>query len=650
MAINLTGKSDATLVTAATRAGLATSPKSYQEIFEDVSQTYGETMQAVTESWEEVAKLTKTIGLEAVENAIRHTKKADFVESTQMSDEDGEFYIDKLQDIKKRLQGAVGLKERLKINRERDELYAQVDMFDAERKLVLNALASGNVDVEAMGANKMELLNAIAATGTKKKNTSQGNYFAATEDPLTGEIMYTLMKDPSILIDKEPKDAPVIGPRKSSQKVLGADGKPIVIRAGDAEKSIILKNPQLPIDLTKVRNNIVRSATQTGGAYTDYERDKVRKQYAPFTETSSGLIQTLRATWFDNSFYEELTSPGKDGSELSAIIFDTISKAKGANEKGLVKEGILANVEDKNDDGFINKEELRLGYMATSGAIMNLADEKLTKEIFLNWVESKSSVDWDYGSRKNQLTNPSSGGGGSGDSSTPWKEWGAAYESQYLPTGGTDLQKPENVLWTTKRDRRNALDNLEVVRGSHGIYTHKEGIIWTYDGKEYTTYDVASIEGLIKEGESRSTFNVANREQQLQDKGNIEKGQATLTMLKTKGDDSVSGQLNETFNMSMVASNPTEYFFAPFSNDYKRGLYDPATSDNAGSNDVMLINTRGPNGELLYKNSFKPVINPATGKPYRFKTGSEATQDDLETINKLMLQMGFIKKQTELPG
>ena len=121
-------------------------------------------------------------------------------------------------------------------------------------------------------------------------------------------------------------------------------------------------------------------------------------------------------------------------------------------------------------------------------------------------------------------------------------------------------------------------------------------------------------------------------------------------MLKTKGDNSVSGQLNEIFTMSMVADNPSEYFFAPFSNDYKRGLYNPATSDNAASNDVMLMNTRGPNNELLHYSSFKPVINPATGQPYRFKTGSKATQSDLNTINKLMEEMGFIKKITELPG
>ena len=416
MAINLTGKSDATLVTAATRAGLATSPKSYQTIFEDVSRTYGETMQSVTESWKEIAKLTGDIGLEAVENSIYNIKRDAALEAIPMSDEDGEFYVDKLQDIKQRLNKASSLKERIKINKERDDLYAQVEMFGAERKFIINALASGNIDEQAMGANGMELLNAIAATGTEKKNTKQGNYFAATEDPLTGEIMYTLMKDPSILIDKEPKDAPVIGPRKSSQKVLGADGKPIVIRAGDIEKSIILKNPQLPIDLTKVLNNVEKTASQIGGGYTDYEKNKVRKQFVPFVETSSGLKQSLRANFggLENSFYDELTNPGKDGSMLSADIFNALKSALGTTADGQIDgEGILKGVEDKDGKKGLSKDELSNGYMFMSGAIMNLADEDATREIFLNWAESKASVAWEYGSRKYKSRNPSNNNLGS---------------------------------------------------------------------------------------------------------------------------------------------------------------------------------------------------------------------------------------------
>ena len=636
MAINLTGKSDATLVTAATRAGLATSPKSYQEIFEDVSQTYGETMQAVTESWEEITELTKTIGLEAVENAIYHTKKRNFVESTGMSDEDGEFYIDKLQDIKKRLQGAVGLKERLKINRERDELYAQVDMFDAERKLVLNALASGNVDEVAMGSIKMELLNAIAATGTEKKNTKSGNYFAVTEDPENGEIIYALMK----------RNPDVQGPVTEPIPVLGEDNKPIVIRAGDTEKSIILKNPQLPIDLTKVRNNVVRSATQIGGVYTDYERDKVRKQYAPFTETSSGLIQALRATWFDNSFYEELTSPGKDGSELSAIIFDTIRKAKGTNEEGnLVKEGVLANVEDKNNDG-ISKEELKLGYMSTSGAIMNLADEKLTKEIFLNWVEEKSSVDWDYGSRKNKLTNPG-GGGGSGDSGgtgflTTKKGVNSgslgyyvfpnydsaknAYDQFVLASQGKEAEftigkanykfeiKGDNAYkWveTNSAGEKTVKGTTTELIGPRGFAITDSDFRKIEDFEGGTDEDVEKFEGLNEE----STIGVKNLHKTL------------FNTLDVNDDDDASIALNKFFEDDAgikLTSRRAALQFMPFTREPEAILARGAggtgfqASDNVLTNDIMLFNPR--TGE---------VVKDESGNRMRFKVG-----DDMENIDK----------------
>tara|TARA_Y100000004_G_scaffold27318_1_gene27906 strand:- start:7434 stop:9338 length:1905 start_codon:yes stop_codon:yes gene_type:complete len=404
MAINLTGKSDATLVTAATRAGLATSPQSYQRIFEDVSKTYGETMQAVTQSWKEVAGFTAKIAAEAIDNSIYNNKREIASSEIPMSDEDGVFYIDKLQDIKERLKGNTNLKERLKIIKEREDLYAQLEMFGAERKFIMNALASGNIDEKAMGANSMELLNAIAASGTEKKNTSEGNYFAATEDPLTGEIMYALMK----------RNPDVQGPVTEPQPVLGANDKPIVIRAGDVEKSIILKNPQLPIDLTKVLNNVEKTASQVGGIYTDYERNKVRKQFVPFVETSSGLKQSLRANFggLESSFYDELTNPGKGGSELSADIFNALKSALGTTKDGQIdNEGILKGIEDDDGKKGLSKQELINGYMFMSSSIMNLADEDVTREIFLNWAESKASEAWKYGSSKYKSRNP--GGGGS---------------------------------------------------------------------------------------------------------------------------------------------------------------------------------------------------------------------------------------------
>lgn len=645
MAINLTGKSDATLVTAATRAGLATSPKSYQEIFEDVSQTYGETMQAVTESWKEITELTKTIGLEAVENAIYHTKKKNFVESTGISDEDGEFYIDKLQDIKKRLQGAVGLKERLKINRERDELYAQVEMFDAERKLVLNALASGNVDAKSMGANTMELLNAIAATGTEKKTTKQGNYFAATEDPLTGEIMYTLMKDPSILIDKEPKDAPVIGPRKSSQKVLGADGKPIVIRAGDVEKSIMLKNPQLPIDLTKVLNNVEKTSSQIGGIYTDYEKNKVRKQFVPFVETSSGLKQSLRANFggLENSFYDELTNPGKDGSMLSADIFNALKSALGTTVDGQIDgEGILKGVKDTDGKKGLSKDELSNGYMFMSGAIMNLADEDATREIFLNWAESKASEAWEYGRRKYQLRNPSDSDDSSNKDTSRSLGWGIDYPS----TGGIG-EGTKKVAYSTLENRRNDLLNFEGFSGEYFDYR--------WDGKNWFAYDsgvkvdnieglgldikdgismknIAKIEGLKKFNEGYSIFDekVAkkNKEKAESKTPNIFGGITLEDLRTTKDLTNLSAKMNSIFG-----DNFNDLY------DYSTLISTPERP-RSGLLGILGYTERVPVKEIT-------IIKKSTGEEIKINFGPNATKKDADKINNLLAE-DFLGDQ--IPG
>jgi len=95
----------------------------------------------------------------------------------------------------------------------------------------------------------------------------------------------------------------------------------------------------------------------------------------------------------------------------------------------------------------------------------------------------------------------------------------------------------------------------------------------------------------------------------------------------------------------MIEGSESELFFAPFSRDIFRGTYNPATSDAAGTNDVMIVDTRGATNS----NSFKPLINKATGKPWRFKIGSKANENDLKIINKLMEDMDFIKKTTQLP-
>ena len=71
MAINLSGKSDASIIASATRAGLASAPKDYSKIFESVTKGYQATMDAQAKMWDEIGKATITIGKEAIKKGRR---------------------------------------------------------------------------------------------------------------------------------------------------------------------------------------------------------------------------------------------------------------------------------------------------------------------------------------------------------------------------------------------------------------------------------------------------------------------------------------------------------------------------------------------------------------------------------------------------
>ena len=215
---------------------------------------------------------------------------------------------------------------------------------------------------------------------------------------------------------------------------------------------------------------------------------------------------------------------------------------------------------------------------------------------------------------------------------TPWKEWGADYSSQYLKTGGTEALSPESVTWQQLAKRRTRLDNLDVLRGAHAVYKYEpkdknDKTPWKSDIGEFSTYTVADIEGLVKVGEGRADFegDIAGK---LNDKNLEAQGLAPSTALKMDGDDAASGELNRIFGMQMGNS---EYYFHPFSRKVYRGTFDPGSSDDAFTNDVMLYN----------KTTKRPVIDEATGEPYRFRTGDDYKEEQLQILNDLMLQLGY---------
>ena len=67
--INLNPGADATLVTAATRAGLATAPAYYSDAFERVADSYDKTMEAQGQMWQDIGKVAAVVGADMVQNA-----------------------------------------------------------------------------------------------------------------------------------------------------------------------------------------------------------------------------------------------------------------------------------------------------------------------------------------------------------------------------------------------------------------------------------------------------------------------------------------------------------------------------------------------------------------------------------------------------
>ena len=235
------------------------------------------------------------------------------------------------------------------------------------------------------------------------------------------------------------------------------------------------------------------------------------------------------------------------------------------------------------------------------------------------------TLETNYNNQKGPKT--STKGGGANAKDGKFGGWG----SYNVKTGGNSEYGPVSISWADAAKRRNALDDLETVNGSHGVYT--------WDGEKYTdeeknTYSIKELvrqEGLYKPNERLSSFDDDVFLQNKDDKENSSKGFATMSMLKTDGDDATSGKLNDNFGLG----DNSKYKFVPFTRAFGKGAigYYDGVDDNILTNDVMLIDPK--------TNYAKKDKN---GDVYRFGTGDNANADDLKIINELLKDS--VKKQT----
>ena len=198
------------------------------------------------------------------------------------------------------------------------------------------------------------------------------------------------------------------------------------------------------------------------------------------------------------------------------------------------------------------------------------------------------------------------------------------FGSYEFSTGGTDSQEGKSINYREAIKRRERLQGGLNFKGEHGHWKPTDDGNYTgeYDNLDqvYSPWEVADIESLWQSGESEDTFNKVEEIKE-EEKAELE-GSANLSLINIPdmNDDDAAIALNNRFELGIT----TEYRFAPYAKK-RKGQYGTSwrKADAGWTDDIMLVLK---NGERYKEN----------GKVVRFKTGTDAIQEDIDKINEIL--------------
>ena len=181
---SLTPKADSSLISAASKASLASAPGDYSTIFQSVSTVYGRTMQAQADAFSQVAQLGGKLAKEIIKNA-KETNSI-IIEAEKYGDfESMNTLIDEVQENKEQQKALsvfkIGFgnkeqrKERLRLKIEQQELFADIEKIGTTIASAASFIEKGNYDTNISSVHYNELVNAVLKLNHKNKNTENGN-------------------------------------------------------------------------------------------------------------------------------------------------------------------------------------------------------------------------------------------------------------------------------------------------------------------------------------------------------------------------------------------------------------------------------------------------------------------------------------------
>ena len=548
MAINLNPGADATLVTAATRAGLATAPADYSKTFESVVRSYEKTMEAQAEMWKDIGKVVGVVGADMVANANEFLDYR--IKGGGLNPESAKFLIEELDAIKQAqkdlgpLSGIFGSKETRQKRRElkikQAELFAEIDMAAESINTGAEAVAAGLFDAE-LATNDGEMINAIIKSNLKDPFTEAGNQAVLSRDEKTDELIFSILD------------------RNGNPVVSEATGEPMTMTIKEFNKSIATNVK----DTKNITGTALNSANDQwakmgndsrDGVYDPQMKQMALNQLDNMLNTDTDLKRAMLAKfgYSNTSFHDDIKNPSSFSEDLYVTLVKTIGKTK----DGQVKiEGVLEGIADTDDKEGLSQKEINDNYSILSANILGLKDPEASKAYFKEYTAKKLEEAFIYGHSKKPPTPKGKVVGGT-EAGLRNNGWGG----EWLDTQG-DGDGGKRVSWQVKDSNRKSLLAFEDFGGVHYEYKYEDvgggKMQWkAYDSGEFvkdlTMKNIAKIEGLLKPADKDwSIFNEKRVKEKEENKEvntpSVPMG-FTLASLQTNSLSSIRSNLQNTFD------------------------------------------------------------------------------------------------------
>ena len=370
--LNLNPGANASLVTAATRAGLASAPPDYSKTFQNVSANYDRTMQANAKMWGDITNTVAKVGVEISKNlqgpeASEELQDVFETEQGKLIFNDIEVNNDALKraygfrDKRENItdpnnpgetipnpnynkRGKFSLKEIRRLTKERNDLYAYAESSVSNITAHKTLFEKEAIHEQATGLNYMQQSNALIAT-TGGKTTDLGMYWMPAKNK-DGKYQWSLYHDSSKVkqdvLQKYLNEGAVI-PGYSQGKfnidkdgrVIGADGNPIMKHASEFRNNLVLKQDvqnatnQINTDL----NSFLRMGGTSKTAYSELNENQAAAVVEKYGDKRASWFAKSWGSTGGKSFYERVNAA--EGSQISAELFTTIDAAIDLNKLNL---------------------------------------------------------------------------------------------------------------------------------------------------------------------------------------------------------------------------------------------------------------------------------------------------------------------------